>query len=251
MSSPTDILPTTCGWIVRFVDFKTILNLIYHLDSLFTEELCTPGLWASGESVAAVEGGEKKGQRWQGNGSSLSRRLCWSTAHHWWVPEESLEQTDGVAPYISHERRLSRNNTSMEMTCRRCNPGLPVCLALLRRASACRTFHIRQYNKQRLSLKPLWVRVWSVLSRYRMCAAGARLSLRSSSADQFFLLTGCVMRGDRWGRGGLGWGKGNVSLCRAGRHRDPRQITAHIWICLRQWSYLLQSSMQTISAAVI
>lgn len=174
-------------WLDRtFVDFKTILNLICHLDALFTEELCTPGLWASGESVAAVEGGEKKGQRWQGNGSSLSRRLCWSTAHHWWVPEESLEQTDGVAPYISHERRVSRNNTSMEMTCRRCNPGLPVCLALLRRASACRTFHIRQYNKQRLSLKPLWVRVWSVLSRYRMCAAGARLSLRSSSADQFF-----------------------------------------------------------------
>lgn len=94
----------------------------------------------------------KKGYRWQGNRSSLSRRLCWSTARHWWVPEESLEQTDGVAPYVSHKRRLSRNNTSMKMTCRSCNPGLPVCLALLPSASACRTFHIRQDNKQWLSL---------------------------------------------------------------------------------------------------
>lgn len=48
-------------WLDRtFVDFKTILNLICHLDALFTEELCTPGLWASGESVAAVEGGKKR-----------------------------------------------------------------------------------------------------------------------------------------------------------------------------------------------
>lgn len=63
-----------------------------------------------------------------------------------------LAQTDGVAPYLSHKRQLSRNNTSMEMTCRCCNPGLPACLALLRRASVCRTFHIRRDNKQWLSL---------------------------------------------------------------------------------------------------
>lgn len=116
---------------------------------------CLPRSSAHGEmgkrKLKSVAVGEKKGWRWQGNGSSLSRRLCRSTVLHWWVPEESLEQTDGVAPHASHKGRLSRNNTSAEMTCRRCNPGLPVCLTLLHRTSACRTFRIRQDNKQQLS----------------------------------------------------------------------------------------------------
>lgn len=123
----------------------------------------------NGKSVAVR--GEKKGRRWQGNRSSLSRRLCRSTASHWWVPAKSLEQTDGVAPYVSHKRRLSRNNACMEMTCRHCNPGLPVCLAVC----VARPTWDKITNCGSVP-PPLWDCVWSGLPGYNMCAAGDRLS---------------------------------------------------------------------------
>ena len=71
VSSPTDI-SSNYLWLDRtFVDFKTILNLIYHLDALFTEELCTPGLWANGKSAAVVRGGEEKKKK---KGTALTRQ---------------------------------------------------------------------------------------------------------------------------------------------------------------------------------
>lgn len=59
------------------------------------------------------------------------------------------------------------------MTCRCCNPGLPVCLTLLH--CSCCTFHIRQDDKQWLSLSCCET-IWSVLWRYNMDAFKFQLS---------------------------------------------------------------------------
>ena len=133
-------------------------------------------------SLRVWPSGKKKGKCWQGNGSSLSCRLCLSTERHWWVPEHSLEQTNGVGPYVSPKRRSSRNNTSMEMTRRRCNPGLPVRLAPSR--SACGTFQIRQDNKQWLSLHCFEAVFDRVVKIHNVCS-GSSISLRPLMLTSF------------------------------------------------------------------
>lgn len=138
--------------------------------------------------LKSVAAGGKKGKRWQGNGSSLSRRLCLSTERHWWVSEDSLEQTNVVGLYVSHKRRSSSNNTSMEMTRRRCNPGLPVRLDPSRSR-----LHVARFKSDKITNSgsaSTAVRLCLIVLRYTMCA----LSLyRSPSSNP--LLTSRVDRG--------------------------------------------------------
>lgn len=101
---------------------------MHHLDALFT-------CGAQGKSVAVRGRG--------GGGMALTRQRELIISSSMPVHGEPLmgasegvsELTDGVAPCLSphkKETRLCRSHGRKEMTCRRSNPGLPVCLAVLR-----------------------------------------------------------------------------------------------------------------------
>lgn len=123
---------------------------------------------------------------------------------------------------------------STEMTCRCCNPGLPVCLALLH--CSCCTFHIRQDDKQWLSLSCCET-IWYVLSRYNMYAfkfSYLTLLTHTFSTDHF--LKWCLKR--------TGKPEAVKEEGKAEMHLDPFEITAclisfFLLFCWK-WTYSTQ-----------
>lgn len=206
------------GRSICWTDFKTIWNLIYHLDALFTERRCTPGKRAN-ESLRLWPPGEKRESVDKATGAHYLvgyacprsaidgwQRTVWS--RQMWLDPTLLTKDDQAAitrPWKWHVGAVILDYLSSFAV-----------------ASACGTFQIRRDNKQWLSL--------------RCCeAVFDRVKIHNVCSGSSIVLVLC------WP---AAWtGERHVVLGHAMQY-----VLAPIWLCLGDWSYL--QSMQ-ISAAVI